>query len=180
MNRNEVFAAIRNFERANKEHRNSLRRLHNHIMNERLPAGNLEHRLSLGKRPMTRQNNLALKFARRRTSAANNRQAQLLAAHENIENRRRNAYQRLSRAMRGFVTLLPGWQLHGTNLTQVRHAIRTVRGLQKTQNIRRVAPFAQKWLNKAKQRKVRSAYTGATRSGIPSNIAKNISRRAFN
>ena len=162
MNRNEVFAAIRNFERANKEHRNSLRRLHNHVMNERLPAGTLEHRLF------------------RRTSAANNRQAQLLAAHENIETRRRNAYQRLSHAIRGFVPLLPGWQLHGTNLTLVRHAIGTVRALQKTQNIRRVAPFAQKWLNKAKQRKVRSAYTGATRSGIPSNIAKNITRRAFN
>ena len=180
MNRNEVFAAIRNFERANKEYINSLRRLHNHTTNELHPTWSLEHRLSLGKRPMTRQNNLALKFARRRSSVVNNRQTQLIAAQRRMENQRRNAYQRLSRAMRGFDPLLPGWQLHGTNLTRVRHAIGTVRALQKMQNIRRVAPFAQKWLNKAKQRKVRSAYTGATRSGIPSNIAKNISRRAFN
>ena len=178
MNRNQVFAAIRNFERADKEYMNSLKRIQNETTNLESRV-NLENRLSRGKRPMTRQNNLALKYARGRITSAVNRRNRAIAAYTNVHNRRRNAYQRLAQAFHGLVPLLPGWQLHGTNVTQVRRAIGTVRRLQKTQNIRRVAPAAQKWLNKFKQSKVRSAYIGATRSGIPSSIARNISRRAF-
>lgn len=180
MNRNAVFAAINNFERTNSNIVNTQRRLENQIQRVDPLLETYVRLATRTPRPMTRKNANAVKYAKSRYNDAMREQIRLANALPPLRNQQRNAFQRLAQSVRGLYPLPAHFQIQNVNANNARYIIRQIRGLQNLQRTRRASAVARKWLTKSRQRKVVSAHVSLKRSGLPVNLARNISKLALN
>lgn len=134
-------------------------------------------------RPMTKTNNTALRLANERFQRVNNEVQQLTIRRQQLIAMRNIAYQIIQQAMHGLDPLLPGVPIPGE---PVRAAIRQAASMRQAGILRRAARLANHWRKTARQRQVRTAYTGlrrgnnTTRPALQAELAANIIRRAYN
>jgi hypothetical protein len=181
MNRNAVFAALKNFERANTDLKNINKRLN--AAGEKIHRANVVYeRMQNAHHPRTRQNTAAEHMAHKRFQNAHQEYRNILNAYTNAQRRITNAYQRLAHSVNPLIPFPPGWTgfIHAINRNQARHVVRNIRALQNVGTMRRVARLGTAWRNTVHRRhQVRSAHVSLTRSGLPKEIASRITRHAL-
>lgn len=180
MNRNAVFAAIRNFESANTELKNLNRRMLNagNKMERAIRTHNLVYR-GTPHHPRTRQNTSALQLVHQRLQNAHQEYHALLTAYTQTRRRLLNAYQRLAQSIRPLNQLPAGWNIHEMNRNQARRTIQNIRALQNAATARRNARLGALVSNAQRRRKARSAHVSLTRSGLPKELASRIAKMAI-
>jgi hypothetical protein len=181
MNRNQVFAALRNFERANKEVTRLNRQFENRSQNYQRTWNTFNRLLSARKHPMSRQNAGTYELALNKWGVKLDEMGRLNEAQTRARAQLINAYQRVARAVHGIHPLIPGSPQHLSNdrRRNVRRVLRTIGSLENARRLRTAARVGAAWRNKARQRQVRSAHISLTRSGLPKNIVRKITSRAF-